>query len=231
MNVEDLSIWELLQKKMTWIQIGNFSNKVILDFGSGNGAMASHYAENNTVIAIEPDSNVLSGTIKDQSYLQICGDISSLQQFDDCYFDVILCHNVFEYATERKEIMIQFSRILKSGGVLSILKHNRAGRVMQMAVLLNNFSSANSLLDGNNGTAVKYGPIHYYNDTDLIDWCSDFGIEKVYGQRVFWDLQQNQDIQKRADWQRDMLELEQRVSTVNEYRNIASFHHVILRKK
>jgi S-adenosylmethionine-dependent methyltransferase len=49
--------------------------------------------------------------------------------------------------------------------------------------------------------------------------------------RTFWDLQQNQDIQKDKTWQEQMLQMELKVSELEEYKDIASFHHVILRKK
>jgi ubiquinone/menaquinone biosynthesis C-methylase UbiE len=74
---------------------------------------------------------------------KIKGDVKELRNFADESFDVILCHNVLEYATEREEI----------------LKHNKPGRVMQM------------------------------------------------------------------------LEIELKVSEIEEYKAIASFHHVIFRKK
>jgi SAM-dependent methyltransferase len=86
---------------------------------------------------------------------------------------VILCHNVFEYANEREEIINEFSRILKKKGYLSILKHNRAGRVMQMVVLLNNFEHANELLEGkipNSGYLFRFS-----NDMGLtLDGSCDF---------------------------------------------------------
>lgn len=49
--------------------------------------------------------------------------------------------------------------------------------------------------------------------------------------RTFWDLQQNQEIQKYKEWQEQMLKMELKVSELEEYKVIASFHHVILRKK
>lgn len=49
--------------------------------------------------------------------------------------------------------------------------------------------------------------------------------------RTFWDLQQNQDIHTDNDWQTKMLELEQRVSSNEEFKSIAFFHHVILVKR
>lgn len=221
--------WELLQKKMAWEQLENFENKVILDFGSGNGVTAEHYAEHNKVYAIEPNAEFMPTSVS-ENVIQICGDIKALEQFEDGFFDVIICHNVLEYAQERKEIIQQFARVLKSDGVLSVIKHNVAGRIMQMAVLLNNFDSANALLNGENGSAEKYGTINYYDDSDIFKWSDKFEAERILGQRVFWDLQQNQEIQKNEQWQKRMLELEHRVQDIDEFRNIAFFHHLILRR-
>lgn len=36
--------------------------------------------------------------ISENNYTQVHGDIRILEEFEDEYFDVILCHNVFEYA-------------------------------------------------------------------------------------------------------------------------------------
>lgn len=97
-----------------------------------------------------------------------------------------------------------------------------------MVVLLNNFSHALELLDGKSGKAEKYGSIDYYEDEDIVKCCKKFSISKIYGMRTFWDLQQNQDIQKNDDWQKDMLEAERRVSEIEEFKNIAFFHHILL---
>lgn len=225
-----ISVWERLQKEMTWAQIGAVKGKRILDFGSGNGMTANHYAENNEVIAVEPDEEVIKERFDENKYIQLCGSIDKLQEFEDNYFDVILCHNVLEYADGREDIVREFARIIKGDGFVSVLKHNLHGRVMQMVVLLNNFEHANELLDGRSGNAEKYGVINYYDDEDILKWSDKFVIEKVFGQRVFWDLQQNQEIQSEPEWQDKILKIEQRVSEIDEYRDIAFFHHVILRK-
>ena len=231
MDAKDIAPWELLQKKMTWEQLKHIHNKKVLDFGSGNGMTASHFAIDNEVIAIEPDENMLKDRCRENNYMQIKGDIKELRNFENESFDVILCHNVFEYANEREEITKEFSRILKKKGYLSVLKHNRAGRVMQMVVLLNNFEHANELLEGKNGHAQKFGIINYYEDKELLEWSDKFELERILGMRTFWDLQQNQEIQKDESWQEKMLEMELRVSELEKYKAIASFHHVILRKK
>ena len=227
---ENLPTWELLSKQMIWKQLGSIHNKKILDFGSGNGVTASFYAKDNEVIAIEPSKEVLVNRVCDNAYKQITGSTKELKQFENESFDVILCHNVLEYAEDREFIVNEFYRLLKPNGLLSVVKHNRTGRVMQMVVLLNNFENANSLLDGKDGNAQKYGTIHYYENTDLTKWCKDFSVSKVYGIRTFWDLQQNQEIQNDADWQKKMLQIEMRVQDIDEYKNIAFFNHLLLTK-
>lgn len=111
-----------------------------------------------------------------------------------------------------------------------IVKHNRAGRVMQMAVLLDDFEKANEILDGKDSTASKFGTIRYYEDNDITKWEPQITISDILGIRTFWDLQQNQ--QKHGDeaWQEKMLQLELRVSQMREYKNIAFFHHLLLKK-
>jgi ubiquinone/menaquinone biosynthesis C-methylase UbiE len=227
----NIPVWELLQKQMTWSQLSFIQNKRVLDFGSGRGITASYFANNNEVVAIEPDNKMLSDRITDNDYTQKHGNINTLKEFEDESFDVILCHNVFEYASEREAVTKEFARLLKKRGVLSVIKHNRPGRISQMIVLLNKFDHANELLDGSNGKTENFGDIHYYDDMDIIKWSNDFQIEKILGMRTFWDLQQNQDIQKDEKWQKQMLDIEQRVCEREEFRAIASFHHLILRKK
>lgn len=231
MKSKKIAPWELLQKKMTWEQLKQIHGKKVLDFGSGNGVTASHFAIDNEVVAVEPDENMLQNRCTENNYVQIKGSVEELENFEDESFDAILCHNVFEYVRDRTEIVKEFSRILRSKGYLSVIKHNRAGRVMQMAVLLNNFEHANELLEGKNGHAQKFGTIHYYEDQELLSWFHDFKLEKVLGMRTFWDLQQNQEVQKDTAWQEQMLKIELSVSELEEYKAIAFFHHVILRKE
>ena len=116
-------------------------------------------------------------------------------------------------------------------GIASIVKHNRAGRVMQMAVLLDDMEQANNLLDGKNSTASKFGSIRYYEDEDIHKWSGELKLTDTFGIRTFWDLQQNQGKHSIEDWQEKMLQLEERVSIIKEYREIAFFHHIIFTKE
>ncbi|WP_425800770.1 class I SAM-dependent methyltransferase [Desulfitobacterium sp. Sab5] len=221
---------ELLQKEMIWQQLSFINNKRVLDFGSGVGITANHFAVDNDVVAIEPSDDMINSRIEDNQYLQIKGSLNALEKIESSSFDIVLCHNVLEYVEERLHIVREFARILKDGGILSVVKHNRYGRVMQMLVLLNNFEHANDLLNGKSGYAQKFGRINYYDDQDIIKWSNVFSINEVHGIRTFWDLQQNQEIHKDIEWQKKMLAIETRVSDIEEFKAIASFHHIILQR-
>lgn len=229
-KISELPAWERLFKKIVWKQLGDIDGKKILDFGSGEGITANHFAAKNDVTAIEPSEEMLANAWRDNRYTQLVGDKHKLETFPDEYFDIIICHNVLEYIDDKETVIKALSRVLKKDGILSIVKHNRAGRVMQMAVLLDDFNKAHALLDGENSMASKFGAIRYYEDNDIIIWESELAISEVYGIRTFWDLQQNQEKHDEEEWQKDMMRLEMRVSKVPEYRDIAFFHHILLRK-
>lgn len=231
MNLKEMRPWEKLQKEMIWRQLNFVENKTVLDFGSGYGYTANHLAKKNKVIAIEPSEEMIHNRVIENTYTQIKGSINELKRFEDSSFDIIICHNVLEYAENRKSIINEFARILKDDGILSIVKHNRYGRVMQMVVLLNNFEHANELLDGECGYAQDFGKISYYSDDDITKWAEIFSIRETHGIRTFWDLQQNQDIQKEQQWQENMLLIEEKVSDMKEFYSISSFHHVIYIKR
>ncbi|MBC8561507.1 class I SAM-dependent methyltransferase [Jutongia huaianensis] len=229
-DITDLPAWERLFKKIVWKQLGDMEGKKILDFGSGEGITANHFAEKNDVTAIEPSKEMLSNAWKDYEYTQIVGDVNALSAFKNETFDMIICHNVLEYIDDKAAVVKALARVLKKDGIISIVKHNRAGRVMQMAVLLDDFEKANEILDGKDSTASKFGTIRYYEDNDITKWEPQITVSDILGIRTFWDLQQNQ--QKHGDeaWQEKMLQLELRVSQMQEYKNIAFFHHLLLKK-
>lgn len=229
MKMDQLPTWEWLAKQLIWDQLSFVHGFNILDFGSGSGSTAAHFSQDNQVVAIEPcPDNVL---ILTGHFKQFIGSSELLTTFPQASFDCILCHNVLEYIVDQKETVQALSSLLKPGGYLSIVKHHRPGRVMQMAVLLNHFEHAKALLAGQNGKTEKYGEIHYYEDEQLLAWCTDCHLKEQYGLRTFFDLQQNQDIQTDPNWRKQMLELEKMVSQMDPYYQIAFFHHLILQKE
>jgi len=226
---QDIGIWDMLTKRLLWEHLEFLKGSRILDFGSGYGVTADYLAANNQVTAVEPSAEMAAHTMKENDYLQLQGSQEILEQFPEHCFDAVICHNVLEYIEDKENAVKEFCRVLKPGGYFSLVKHNRVGRVMQMVVLLNNFEHAHELLDGENGVSPQYGNIRYYVDEDVTKWCTDLKLVKSYGLRTFWDLQQNQEMQGDKDWQEKMLEVERRVSQIDEYFGVAFLHHLIYR--
>lgn len=229
--ITELPAWDRLLKKIVWEQLGDVAGLKILDFGSGEGITACHFARKNEVTAVEPWTEMLKNAWNAYEYRQVVGDISALASIPDETFDLVICHNVLEYIDNKEFVVRELTRVLKKSGAMSIVKHNRAGRIMQMAVLLDSIEKANALLSGGRSETSKFGDIRYYEDTDLVKWAPDLLLTRTFGIRTFWDLQQNQEKHSQEDWQLEMMQLEMRVSEIDEFRNVAFFHHLILRKQ
>lgn len=221
--------WGKLFYLCIWKQLPEMKGKKILDFGSGFGITAEYLSKDNDVIAVEPSKDMIRiGNKSNSSYHQINGGLEDLKQFTDGTFDCIICHNVLEYVDDRNAILNEFSRILKKEGFVSIVKHNKAGRIMQKAVFDYDIKAVKTLLDGENNTSKNFGEIKVYEDSNL--FINDFQIDKCYGVCTFYGLQNNK-IKHQKDWLDNMLDIEMSVAEIEEFRNIAVFHHVIMKKK
>lgn len=227
------SPWMQLYYRMVWAQLAAeilLTGKKILDFGSGFGWNANHFSDRNTVIAIEPNSAMVENRQQTNHYQQITGGLSELRKFTGESFDVILCHNVFEYAPdERFEILHEFDRLIKKDGVISIVKHNHAGALMQKVVFENALDEAYGLLTGSSKINQMFGKIHYYELTDLLSADGSLKIDKNYGLRTFWALQPNA-FKIAADWADKMFKVEWEVCDKPEFTAISFFNHLLLRK-
>jgi len=200
-----------------------------IDFGSGFGVIADYVAKNNDVTAIEPNEEILKHRFCNNKYSQIVGGIEQLRKIPDQTYDMIICHNVFEYLDNRTELLCEFSRVLRPDGFVSVVKHNKAGKIMHKAVFEYKIDEAKELLNNGNATSVNFGKINEYDNCDLEQYSEgSFKIDKIYGVRMFFALQRNE-LKTEADWISNMYELECTAEEISEFRNIAFFHHIILK--
>ena len=219
--------WGKLFYLCAWKQLPELKGKKILDYGSGFGITAEHLSKENDVIAVEPSKDMLKISNINPNFEQIVGSLEEVKQFPDSSFDCIICHNVLEYVEDRNTILAEFSRILKADGFVSIIKHNKAGRIMQKAVFDYDIDAVKTLLSGGKNISKNFGEIKVYEDDALI--VDDFKIYKCYGICTFYGLQDNK-IKYQKNWLDEMLDVELSVSDIDEFRDIAFFHHLILKK-
>lgn len=222
------SPWGKLFYKLVWHNI-DCEDKKILDFGSGFGVTADYFAKNNYVIAIEPNEEILKHKFCNNEYSQIVGGIEQLREIPDQSYDVIVCHNVLEYLDNRTDLLCELSRVLKTDGFVSIVKHNKAGKIMQKAVFEYKIDEALVLINNGNAVSANFGIINEYDNCELERYCEgSFEIDKIYGVRMFFALQRNE-LKMEPDWIANMYNLECITEEIPEFRNIAFFHHVILK--
>ncbi len=184
--------WGKLFYKIIWEQLPILENKTVLDFGSGFGITANHLAKSNSVTAIEPSTDMLRLGCYQNNINLINGGFDHLKKFPDNYFDVIICHNVLEYADNREKIMAEFLRVLRNDGFISIVKHNKMGRIMQKAIFDCEYDKVKMLLNNVSLNSSKFGEIRIYDDDSITDYSKGkLEIEKCYGVCTFYGLQNN----------------------------------------
>ena len=203
----------------------------ILDFGAGFCITAGHYAEHHDVTAVEPNKEMYDLRV-DGGYSLIKEGMGHLDTVPDNEYDLVICHNVFEYTDDKSEILDRLVRVLKPGGKLSIVKHNLYGRVMGSAVLADDPKAALALLSDDNTEDSMFGNRNVYDNSMLTDYLKDrMEVTAVFGIRAFFGLSSNNEIKYSEEWYEPMLELETKASTMDEFKKVAFFNHLIFEKR
>lgn len=131
----------------------------------------------------------------------------------------------------REEVLNEFNRILKPKGFVSIVKHNKAGKIMHKAVFEYKIDEVLELLNNGDAMSVNFGKVEEYDNCQLEKYCQGlFKIDKVFGVRTFFALQRNE-LKMNPNWISDMYNLECSIEEIAEFRDIAYFHHIILKQE
>ena len=204
----------------------------ILDFGAGFCITADHFAEKHEVTAVEPNEEMRSVRIQNDNYTLIPQGIEYLETVEENLYDIVFCHNVLEYVDDKETILKQLERVLKPEGILSIIKHNVYGRAIAFAVFGDNPKAALDMLGEDNAEDSMFGNRDIYSNEYLIDSLSDkMFLAEIYGIRAFFGLSKNNEIKYTEEWYKSMLELEMKAGTMEEYKKIAFFNHLIFKKR
>lgn len=220
--------YELIYKQLN---VSDCKKLKILDFGAGFCITADHYAKSHDVTAVEPSDEMRALRVGDNPYTLVGGGIDYLRDMDADSFDLVICHNVLEYADDKEAILKHLVRVTKPGGILSVVKHNLYGRVMATAVMSDDPKTALSLLNQGVENSM-FGKRDVYSNEWITDLLKDeMTLIDTYGIRTFFGLSSNNDIKYTDDWYQSMLELETKACSMDEYRKVAFFNHLIFAKK
>lgn len=221
--------WGKIMYELIFAQLKTIKGKKILDFGTGFGITAQHLAKHNQVTAIEPNTDMLFAD-NSQTFTKLHGSLDALKQLPSEQFEVIICHNVMEYipADERSSYFKEFERLLVSGGELSLIKHNQAGKVMQAVVFSNDVNLALDLLDGNDYESLSFANGTTYDFEDLKEYTS-LTLQNYRGLRTFYALQPNS-VKTEEGWLDNLVKAELAVANLKPYKDIAFLQHITLVK-
>ncbi len=216
--------------KSVFSQLQWANGKKALDFGSGFGFTADYLANNNDVIALELDKSMIEHSKNTNNYKQINGDLDALANFDSESFDLITCHLVLEFVPQPQKIISELMRLLKKDGVLSIIRHNKNGRIIQATVQDYDLKDAQHLLNGGYSFSSAFGDIKYYENDDIILLCENkLKIKEVFAIRILASLH-GSDIQNSENYVEHMFELEKNLFKNEDFIKIAYFNHILLTK-
>lgn len=222
------SPWGRLQYDLVFSLLESLKNQKILDFGSGFGLVANYLARDNHVTAIELNAQMIAQRQQDFPYEQKEGSLDLLQEFPDESFDTIICHNVLEYVSDPARYLAEFSRLLKKGGKISLVKHNPVGRILHTVVFENDPDKALAQLADEQYQTHSMGAARLYQ-VDEVTKGLPLEVEDYQGIRIFYGLQANEH-KTEPGWAERMLAMEKAVCDQSPYRDIAAFQHYWLAK-
>ena len=208
----------------------------VLDIGGGTGGFAVRVAQLGArVTVIDPSPDALAALARRARELAVevsaqQGDVSTLLEVvgpDSA--DLVLCHGVLEVVDDPAAALATLRRVLRPGGVLSLLVAQRHAAVVARA-MAGHFSQALTLLDA--GPGERDGRAgHRFTADEATALVSDAGfeVETVHGVRVFADLVPGSLLDLEPGATAALVELERAVSERPEYRPLAAQLHLLAR--
>jgi S-adenosylmethionine-dependent methyltransferase len=209
----------------------------VLDIGGGTGGFAVRVAglgHRVTVVDPSPDALAALASRAREDGVEVTGqqgDLGSLLELvGPAGADVVLCHGVLEVVDDPAVALATLARVVRPGGVLSLLVAQRYAAVVARA-MAGHFQQALAMLDPPTGPGrTPQGRAgHRYTHDELAALVRDAGltVDAVHGIRVFTDLVPGSLLDLEPGATAALVELEQAVATRPEYLPLATQLHLL----
>jgi S-adenosylmethionine-dependent methyltransferase len=222
----------------------------VLDIGGGTGGLAVRVGllgHRVTVVDPSPDALAALGRRAREHDVAVTGrqgDLSSLLDVvgpDSA--DVVLCHGVLEVVDDPVAALATLARVVRSGGVLSLLTAQRHAAVVARA-MAGHFQQALAMLDPSTGSGRRpstgSGPStgsrpstrsgrRRFSSDELTALVGDagFAVDTVHAIRVFTDLVPGSLLDLESGASAALVELEHAVADRPEYLPLATQLHLL----
>jgi S-adenosylmethionine-dependent methyltransferase len=151
------------------------------------------------------------------------GELASLPDLVDAgSVDLVLCHEVLGLVDDPAAALATVARVLRPGGVLSLVVSQRHAAVLARA-MAGHFAQARAVLEADVGGERRFVADEI---SDLLA-ASGFTLTEMHAVRVFTDVVPSSLLDLEPGAVESMLELERAVARRPEYRTLASQLHTL----
>lgn len=214
----------------------------VLDAGGGNGLDTVLFAQQGHTVALADYSAEMlaeakrhvetSGVAERVTFHQT--DLAGIPAlFPAPTFDLVLCHNVLQYVDDVTEALALLGRVLKPGGLISVICINRYSETYRKALMFQDPAAALAAIDAWQLTTATFGTVvHGYTAEEMRAPLQAAGCEVVgeYGIRSVCDYIPNNDIKSQPEFFAYLEKLEHTLTDKYPYYLLARFFQVVARK-
>jgi S-adenosylmethionine-dependent methyltransferase len=228
--------WENVRRSLA----RNASKLHALDVGAGTGFASVQLARLGYEVVLLDGSEEMLRIARQQAEagsvaarISFChADAGQLPElFDAESFDIVVCHNLLEFAEDPATIVRDIARLLRKDAVLSLLVRNRAGEVLKEAIKSRDWKLATANLTAETVADSLYGGVlRVFAPAEVRDLLAKAGLEIVaeHGVRVFSDYVALENLADEAYSQ--IFELESGLGARPEFAAVARYIQVIARR-
>jgi S-adenosylmethionine-dependent methyltransferase len=207
----------------------------VLDIGGGTGGLAVRVGGlGHRVTVVDPSPDALAALDRrarehDVAVTGRQGDLSSLLDVVSAdSADLVLCHGVLEVVDDPAAALATLARVVRPGGVLSLLVAQRYAAVVARA-MAGHFQQALAMLDASPTRTPQGRAGRRYTADELAALVGEAGldVDAVHGIRVFTDLVPGSLLDLEPGATAALVELEQAVAARPEYLPLATQLHLL----
>jgi S-adenosylmethionine-dependent methyltransferase len=234
-----------LRSELAWENVRRFlprntPKRRALDVGGGTGFVCVQLAQMGYEVVLLDSSEEMLRIAREQAgassvaaRISFChGDAVRLPElFDAESFEIVVCHNLLEYAENPSAIVRDIANILRKDAVLSVLVRNQAGEVLKEAIKSGDWKLATANLAAKTVVDSLYDePVRVFALAEVRDLLARARLEVVaeHGVRVFFDYLDLENLTDAAYSQ--IFELEWALGLRPEFAAIARYIQVIARR-
>jgi S-adenosylmethionine-dependent methyltransferase len=205
----------------------------ILDVGGGTGELATDLAEVGHSLTLLDFSPAMVEQARRRcaglDVTLVCADVDQLGVlFKAESFGLALCHSVLEFLDDPLALLRDLARVVRTGGLLSIVVGNRYHLPLRAALLEEDFRKAQLGLDDEIPATDLFGlprRTFYPEDIRYMIQACNMCLVGEYGVRIFADL-----LGDVPELTQDLLALELAASPRMPYCHLGRFVHFIATK-